>query len=181
MSIKIENSATLKLPRRTMENISSILALIPREHLRGIDKLRIVDAIRDPRVSTQQQERLPGLYHPRQGTQPAWFEIAMSTLLPPALPLHKRLLPRLSFKSNLAALIFSLAGQHYYLTLKHSIRKKQLEPAIKAYTEKNLRLWSEQQQNFRRRLFKPFQPTLEHWARALQRKAIENHKRDPIA
>ncbi len=181
MSIKIENSATLNLPRRTREYLDSILALIPKEHLRGIDKLRIVDVIKDPRISPQQRERLPGLYHPRQGTQPAWFEIAMSALIPPAQPLHKRLLPRLSFKSNLAALIFSLAGQHYFLTLKHSIRKKQLDPAIKAYTEKNLRLWSAQQQNFRYRLFKPFQPTFERWARALQRKAIENRKRDPTA
>jgi hypothetical protein len=111
----------------------------------------------------------------------AHSDSAMSALIPPAQPLHKRLLPRLSFKSNLAALIFSLAGQHYFLTLKHSIRKKQLDPAIKAYTEKNLRLWSAQQQNFRYRLFKPFQPTFERWARALQRKAIENRKRDPTA
>src|SRR3712207_8688120 len=37
------------------------------------------------------------------------------------------------------------SGQHYYLTLRHSVKKQNLEPQIRQYAEKNLRAWSEKQ------------------------------------
>jgi hypothetical protein len=86
-------------------------------------------------------------------------------------------MPRLSFKGNLAAIIFSLVGQHYYLTLRHSIKRAQIETAVRAYTEKHLRLWHERQNTVRSRLFKPFQPTLEKWGRSLQKRAAAEKKR----
>ena len=172
MAIKIENFSSAKLPRQTEARIEKMLHSLPREHLRGIERLRLVDFISDPRqLRAPQRTPLPGLYHPRQGAQPAWLEISVETLLPRSQPFFKRLVPRLSFKSNLAAVIFSLVGQHYHLTLRHSVKKSQIEPAVRAYTEKHLRLWSEREHTMRSRLFKPFQPTLERWARALQRRA----------
>jgi hypothetical protein len=90
-------------------------------------------------------------------------------------------MPRLSFKGNLAAVIFSLTGQHYYLTLRHSIKKGQLETAVRTYTEKQLRRWQEQQHSFRAKLFKPLQPTLERWGKALQRRAAAEKKRNQTA
>ena len=101
----------------------------------------------------------------------------MHVLLPRSQPFFKRLLPSLSWKGNLAAVIFSLVGQHYYLTLRHSIKKSQIEPAVRAYTEKHLRAWNEREHSFRARLFKPLQPTLERWARSLQKRAAEEKKR----
>jgi hypothetical protein len=89
----------------------------------------------------------------------------------------KRIMPRLSFKGNLAAIIFSLTGQHYYLTLRHSIKRGQIESAVRAYTEKHLRIWHERQHTLRSRLFKPFQPTLERWGRSLQKRAAAERKR----
>jgi hypothetical protein len=89
----------------------------------------------------------------------------------------KRIMPRLSFKGNLAAIVFSLIGQHYYLTLRHSIKRGQIESAVRAYTEKYLRNWHEQQHTFRSRIFKPFQPTLEKWGRSLQKRAAAEKKR----
>ena len=74
-------------------------------------------------------------------------------------------------------MIFSLVGQHYYLTLRHSIRKGQIEPAVRSYTEKQLRLWNEREHSTRARLFKPIQPTLERWGRALQKRATAEKKR----
>ena len=177
MAIKIENSSSAKLPRSTEANIEKILNSLPREHLRGIERLRLVDSISDPRLRTPQRNALPGLYHPRQGNQQAWLEISMDVLLPRSKPFFKRLLPRLSWKGNLAAVIFSLVGQHYYLTLRHSIKKSQIEPAVRAYTEKHLRAWNEREHSFRARLFKPLQPTLERWARSLQKRAAEEKKR----
>lgn len=179
MAIKIENTSTSTLPRNTIAQIEKIIETLPREHLRGIDRLRLVDTIADPRLRLQHGgQQLPGLYHPRQGTQAAWLEISTSVLLPRSKPFFKRLLPRLSFKGNLASVIFSLAGQHYYLTLRHSIKKGQIEPSVRAYTEKHLRLWSENQHSLRTRLFKPLQPTFERWAKSLQRQASKERKRN---
>jgi hypothetical protein len=178
MTIKIENTSTALLPRNTIAHIEKIIEIIPREHLRGIDRLRLVDMISDTRLRLQQGNHLPGLYHPRQGTQAAWFEVSTSVLLPRTQPFFKRLLPRISFKGNLASVIFSLAGQHYYLTLRHSIKKGQIEPSVRAYAEKYLKLWSEGQHSLRTRIFKPLQPTFERWAKTLQRQAAKERKKN---
>ena len=180
MAIKIENFSQVKLPKKTEERITSILESLPREHLRGIDRVRLVESINDPRLkAVQQRTELPGLYHPRQGGQPAWIEIAVGVLLPRSRPFFKRIMPRLSFKGNLAAILFSLVGQHYYLTLRHSIKRGQIEPSVRAYTEKHLRLWNERQHGMRAKLFRPLQPTLERWARLLQKKAATERKKSP--
>src|SRR5919206_2359570 len=174
MTNKIENSSSRKkLPAGTEEVIRKAFSTLPKEHLRGIDRVRLVDSINDPRLRNTQKNlsQLPGLYHPRQGAQPAWLEIALDVLLPQNAPIHKRLLPRLSFKANMAAVIFSLVGQHHYLTLRHSVKKGQLESSIRTYTERHLKKWNEKEHTFRSRLFKPLQPTFERWAQSLQRRA----------
>jgi hypothetical protein len=172
MALKIENNLeNQKLPRRAEESITKVLALVPREHLRGLERLRLVDRIKDARLTGAQASKLPGLYHPKQGPQGAWIEVALDALIPSSSPFHKRLLPRLYFKANLAAVILSLIGQHYYLTLRHSVKKERLEPSVRAYTEKYLKKWSESEHNLRTRLFKPLQPTFERWARSLQKRA----------
>jgi len=174
---KIENnSSRQKLPKGTFESLQKIINTLPKEHLRGIDRVRLVDSINDPRIRQANAAQLPGLYHPKQGSQAAWLEIALDVLLPKNVPIHKRLLPRLSFKANLAAVIFSLVGQHHYLTLRHSVKKGQLEASIRLYTEKQLRKWNEKEHTLRARLFKPLQPTFERWARNLQRRAKSSGK-----
>ena len=176
MPIKIENNSSAKLPKNFETHISKIMDAPPREHLRGIDRLRLVDSINDPRIRTPQSIELPGLYHPRQGIQPAWLEVSVNALLPQNQPFHKRALSRLAFKNNLAALLFTLIGQHYYLTLRHSVKKGQLEGAVRLYTERLLRAWGDQQHTWRARIFKPLQPTFERWAKSMQKK-IKNEKR----
>ncbi len=176
MAIKIENLSSLRLSEHLEKHLHNVLGSLPREHLRGIDKVRLVDLISDTRIKTSTQQ-LPGLYHPRQGAQSAWLEIAVGVLLPVARPFYKKLLPKLSFKGNLAAIIFSLVGQHYYLTLRHSVKRNQIEAAVRSYTEKQLKTWSGQQQSLRARFFKPLQPVLEKWSRSLQKRATANKKR----
>jgi hypothetical protein len=179
MIYKIENSSSRrKLPSGTEDLIRKALSTVPTEHLRGIDRVRLVDSINDPRLRNTQKDlsKLPGLYHPKQGTQPAWLEIALEVLLPQNTPVYKRLLPRLSFKANMAAVIFSLVGQHHYLTLRHSVKRGQLESSIRLYTERQLKRWNEKEHTFRARLFKPLQPTFERWARNLQRRAKNGGK-----
>ncbi len=178
MPVKIENNSSRNLSRRTEQNINSIIEALPREHLRGVDRIRFVDSIDDPRIrSARGLTQIPGLYHPKQGSQPAWLEVALDVLLPKGGPFYKRLLPKLSIKANLATVIFSLVGQHHYMTLRHSVKKGQLEVSIRDYTEKQLKRWNEREHGLRTRLFKPLQPTLERWARYLNKQAKKGRAR----
>lgn len=178
MAIRIENQYEGKLPKGALTQVEEALESLPREHTRGIERVRLVPFISEPRIRGQfQASELPGLYHPRQGPKGPWLEIAVNVLLPANKSFHKRIIPRLSFKSNLVALVFSLVGQHYHLTLKHSVKKTQLEQAVRQYTEKQLKLWNERKHSFRARLFKPLQPTFERWAKSLQKRASTERKK----
>lgn len=178
MAIKIENQVERTLPSNTNDQIEAAFDSLPREHTRGLERVRLVEFISEPRLKGQfQATELPGLYHPRQGPKGPWLEIAMGVLLPANKPIHKRIVPRLSFKGNLVAVLFSLVGQHYHLTLRHSLKKTQLEPAVRMYTEKQLKAWNEKKHSFRAKLFKPIQPTLERWAKALNKRAATEKKK----
>ena len=178
MAIRIENQYEGPLPKGTLQQIEDAFETLPREHTRGIERIRLVPFINDPRIRGQfQATELPGLYHPRQGAKGAWLELAINVLLTPDKPFHKRIVPRMSFKSNIVALVFSLVGQHYHFTLKHSLKKTQLEPAVRQYTEKQLKAWNEKKHTFRARLFKPLQPTFERWAKSLQKRAAAEKKK----
>ncbi len=180
--VRVENQATFVLPKDTEANIEKIIDFLPTEHIRGLEKVRLVDFINDPRlknVDLPMKGDLPGLYHPKQGNQAAWLEMSMGALLQPTEGFAKRWMAKTSFKSNIAGLIFSLVGQHYYLTLRHSVKKQGLEPQIRQYAEKNLRSWSEKQNvnSFRAKLFKPFRPAIERWAKWLNKKAADAQKK----
>jgi hypothetical protein len=178
VAIRIENQYEGTLPKNALQQIEEAFDSLPREHTRGLERIRLVPFISDPRIRGPfQATELPGLYHPRQGPKGPWLEIAINVLLSPDKPLHKRIIPRLSFKSNVVALVFSLVGQHYHLTLRHSLKKTQLEPAIRAYTEKQMKAWNEKKHTFRAKLFKPLQPTFERWAKSLQKRAAAEKKK----
>ena len=86
MAIKIENAASIKLPKTAEKDLEKMLASIQVEHLRGVDKVKLVDFISDPRLKNVQLPKgqdLPGLYHPKIGGKNAWFEISMGALLRP--------------------------------------------------------------------------------------------------
>lgn len=179
--LRIENQVTFPLPKDSEQTVSRVLDFLPLEHLRGLEKVRLVDFINDPRLKNMDvpvKGDLPGLYHPKMGNQNAWLELSMGALLQPTEKFAKRWMAKTSFKGNLAGLIFSLVGQHYYFTLRHSVKKQNLEPQIRQYAEKNLRAWSESQSKntVRGKLFKPFRPVLERWAKWLNKKAAQAQK-----
>ena len=182
VKLKIENASSLEMPKGGEETITQVLDYVPIEHLRGLERVKLVDFINDPRlknIDVPMKGDLPGLYHPKVGNQNAWFEIAMGALLQPTEGFAKRWMAKTSFKANLAGLLFSLIGQHYYLTLRHSVKKQNLEPQIRQYTEKNLRSWSEEQNknSFRAKLFKPIRPFVERMAKWLNKKAAKAQKK----
>lgn len=179
--IRIENAATIALPKDAEASINKVLDFLPTEQIRGVEKIKLVDYINDPRLKNLDvplKGDLPGLYHPRAGNQAPWMEMSMAALLQPTEGFVKKFMAKSSFKSNLAGLVFSLVGQHYYLTLRHSVKRGSLEPQIRQYAEKNLRAWSEKQADgsWRAKLFKPFRPILERWAKWLNKKAAAAQK-----
>jgi hypothetical protein len=177
MPIKIENKTVTALPRSTARVIQSAFDAIPREHQRGLARVVLVDRINpDPRLQLPGAVDLPGLYHPRAAASPPWIEIALSSLLP-SDGFFKRLAGRLNYNANLAGLVISLLAQHYHLTLSHGIKKHQYEGAIRVYMEKYHAVWRERQGGVRARLFKPFRPWLDRWARDLRKKYDAEQKR----
>ena len=180
--IRIENQTSFPLPKGADADIEKIIAFIPTEHLRGLEKLRLVDFIKTPQMKGMTQPvkgDLPGLYHPRTQNQGAWLEISVGALLLPTEKFAKRFMAKTSFKSNVAGLIFSLVGQHYYLTLRHSVKKTNLEPQIRQYAQKNLKDWSEKnsERSKRAKFFKPLRPYMERWAKWLNKKASDAQKK----
>jgi hypothetical protein len=177
MPIKIENQSSSNLPKKTEDIIQSVFDLVPREHVRGLSRVVLVDRIiPDSRLPLPSASELPGLYHPRQGNVQPWVEIALGMLLPKE-GFFKRLAARLNFKPNLAYLLLSLQAQHYYLTLSHGIKKHQYEGAIRSYVEQYHKAWREKESGWRGRLLKPIQPYLDKWARSLRKKYEMEQKR----
>ena len=178
MAIKIENKSNLKLPSKTEETINSVLDCVPREHLRGLNRVVLVDRIvPDSRIQLPTATELPGLYHPRQGTSQPFFEIALNALLMPTEGFFKRIAARLNFKASLAYLTLSLLAQHYHFTLSHGLKKHQYEGAIRSYVEKHLEGWRESQGGWRVKLFKPLRPWLEKWSKKLKKRYEQEQKK----
>lgn len=179
--VRIENTASFPLPKDYQTSINKVLDFLPLEQTRGVERIKLVDYINDPRLKNMDvplKGDLPGLYHPRVQHSAPWFEMSMGALLQPTEGFVKKFMAKSSFKGNLAGLLFSLVGQHYYLTLRHSVKKTGLEPQIRQYAEKNLKAWSEKQAegSIRAKIFKPFRPVLERWAKWLNKKAADAKK-----
>ena len=47
--VSIENQSTIALPKGTDEHIQKVLDYLPGEHIRGLEKVKLVDFINDPR------------------------------------------------------------------------------------------------------------------------------------
>lgn len=179
--VRIENTASFPLPKDYEAHILKVLDFLPLEQTRGVERIKLVDYINDPRLKNMDvplKGDLPGLYHPRVQHSAPWFEVSMGALLQPTEGFVKKFMAKSSFKGNMAGLLFSLVGQHYYLTLRHSVKKTGLEPQIRQYAEKNLKAWSEKQAegSVRAKIFKPFRPILERWAKWLNKKAADAKK-----
>jgi hypothetical protein len=178
MAIKIDNQASISFPSKTEQIINSALDVIPREHLRGLNRVVLVDFIspQQQRVQIPNASELPGMYHPRIGTEQPYFEIALGVLLPSSKGFFQKLAARLNYKVNLIGLVHSLQAQHYHLTFSHGVKKHQYEKAIRSYMEKYFEVWREKNGGWRARAFKPFKPYLERWSKKL-RKRYEEEKR----
>ena len=168
MNVKVEDLSTNSV-KNAEALLSRVFDVLPAEHLRGFTKVVFVDLITEPRISAIQRAGLPALYHPKQGGQMAWGEVA-TTVLFPRKKLTERIMGRLTMRPNLAQVVFSLVAQHYYMTLSKGIKKGQLEQHCRDYTQKYFEKWRENQGGLRMKLTKPFRPTLDRWAKKLSKR-----------
>jgi hypothetical protein len=68
--VKIENAAGFQLPAYTEDHLRKALDFLPIEHQRGIEKVKLVDFINDPRLKNLTvpiKGDLPGLYPSETG------------------------------------------------------------------------------------------------------------------
>lgn len=172
MAIKIDNRTTIKIPAQTEQIINSALDVIPREHMRGLHRVVLVDFIspQQQRLQIPNAGALPGMYHPRVGTEQPFFEIALGVLLPSSKGFFQKFAARLNYKVNLIGLIHSLQAQHYHLTLSHGVKKNQYEKVVRGYMEKYFEVWRERNGGRRAKLFKPFKPLIERWSKKLKKR-----------
>ena len=172
MAIKIDNKTTIKIPTKTELIINSALEIIPREHLRGLNRVVLVDFISayNQRVQIPNAAELPGMYHPRLGNEQPFLEIAIGVLLPSSKGFFQKLAARLNYKVNLIGLVHSLQAQHYHLTFSHGVKKHQYEKAIRSYMEKYFEIWRERNGGWRAKVFKPFKPLIERWSKTLKKR-----------
>lgn len=101
--IRVENQASFDLPKDTEATILKIVDFLPTEHIRGLEKVRLVDFINDPRLKNMEtpiKGDLPGLYHPRAGNQAPWIEMSMGALLQPTESWGKKMMAKSAFKGN---------------------------------------------------------------------------------
>jgi hypothetical protein len=181
-NVLIDNQSTITLPKDAEETIQNIIKFLPTEHLAGVEKIKLVDFIKTPQMKNMDvaiKGDLPGIYHPKVMNNKPYLEVSVGALLQPTEGFAKRWMAKTSFKGNIAGLIFGLVGQHYYLTLRHSVKKTNMEPQIRQYMEKNLKAWSEKQNenSFRAKLFKPLRPTFERLAKWLNKKTKETQSK----
>lgn len=190
--IKIVKETEIELPKGTEEHIHELLNYLPAEHRRGIEQLKLVDFIDESGMKDAKgdyNDNLPYMYFPKIQTKvpnrsgrveainkPARMELSMMVLLKPLGKITERWMAKSSFKSSLASAIFVMVGQHYYMTLRHSVKKQNLQPKIQRYAQENLKKWSDEQteKSWRGRLFKPLRPLMERWAKWLNKRAAKS-------
>lgn len=182
MPIKIENKASVKVPKNTEAVVQGVFDSIPKDHSRMLNNVVLVDKIvMDSRVANRMptNQDLPGLYHPKQGNQQAWCEIAISALMPND-GFFKKIAGRLNYKPNLAYLVLTLVAQHYFITHSYGKKKTQMDGPIRSYVEQQHKIWREKNSGWRGKLFKPLQPLIERWSRSLRKKYADKQKQQSV-
>src|SRR5260370_41742441 len=109
MNVKIEiaSSSSIKDLNRKVEKI---LDVVPAEHLRGLSKIVVVDAITEPRLSATQRATLPALDHPKMAGQSAWAE-ALFNVLAARGNVPKRVLTKIAPEANRGPGVLAVSPQ----------------------------------------------------------------------
>ena len=194
MAIKVENYATSKAPANLELLVNQVFESLPREHTYGINRVVIVDAIKDPRLAMAATSKGAGrvaaskqlnnvdfaaqpiLYHPKTPANQAFVELALPFFTAQKENFFKRFAARTNFKANIVGALLACIGQHYYLSFSHGARKSNpttYEASVRAYVEKHFALWREKNAGRRAKFFKPFQPYIERLDKWMRKKMLQ--------
>ena len=179
MAIKIENRSSIAV-KELEAQLQNAADVIPVEHWRGFSRIVVVDRIENARLSKEQTEGLPVLYHPKMpGVASAYGEIALAVLVPDNLSWWKRRMAKAQLKAMLAQSVISIAAQHYIVTLQSRMKKKGpgVEKALREYVERYFVVWRDRQSGLRARLFRPLVPYLEKWQKSARRYQVEQARK----
>lgn len=188
MAVKIENHSSLELPKGWEDIINEAFDYVPREDVRGVDRVVLVDFIKvnDARIKEAKPKGdTPALFHPREQHKSPWFEISAAALLMPTENWSKKMLAKKTFRFNLTRLVFLLAGYNSQLLPAQLARQRQppkpeqIQARAAQYGEKKFAEWQKEnvKPNWQTKLFGPLRPFVERWAKSLNEKALNAQKR----
>ena len=155
MNIKIDNQLQNKIFWFNIEkNIRKLLGVIPKEHLIGLERITIVDEIKDRKA-----KRLAGVYEKKNGVRSATIELSVKSIYK-GMPKIFFFLPFVA-KFTLADVLFHEIGHHYHHNYKHGIGKARKEKFAENYRKEMLKkafwLWV--------LIFRPISPLVRYLAR----------------
>ena len=133
MTLKIENYYQKNFFLFNVESkIRELLDFIPNEHLVGLEKILVVDEIRNNKA-----KNAAGIYNQKHGSEPATIEISVDSVY--------RKMPKLFFflpfiaKFLLADVLYHEIGHHYHHNYKHGVKKNRREIFAENYRKEMMK------------------------------------------
>lgn len=139
MTVKIENHCQKKIFMFDVEKkISQLIGVIPKDHIIGLEKIIIVDEIKNKKAKDA-----AGIYKKKHGMESASIEISVEAVY--------RKMPKILFylpfiaKFTLADVLYHEIGHHYHYKYKHGVNKNRKESFAENYRKEMLkkafRMW----------------------------------------
>ena len=133
MTVRIENHCQKKIFLFNIEKkVRKLIDVIPKDHIIGLEKIIIVDEIKNNRVKNS-----AGIYNKKHELKSASIEISAEAVY--------RKMPKILFylpfiaKFTLADILYHEIGHHYHYMYKHGINKNRKESFAENYRKEMLR------------------------------------------
>lgn len=112
----------------TARRVKKLLRVVPREHLIGLEKIVILNEIRD-----KKKRRVGGIYREKSNEQPCSIELAIDRIYH-GMP---RILFFLPFAANfsLADVLYHEIGHHYHKIFTHGVKQHKQEHFAENYSK----------------------------------------------
>jgi hypothetical protein len=133
VSIKIENHYIDRISYFSVEKeIRRLISVTPKEHLVGLDKIVIVDELRDKRVRDG-----AAMYMKKNGIEPSFIEISLNSIYR-EVPTCLLYLPIFA-KMLLAFVLYHEIGHHYYYNFSHGKKGEKKETFADNYSKQMIK------------------------------------------
>jgi hypothetical protein len=133
MTVRIENHSQKKIFLFNLEKkINRLIDIIPKDHIIGLEKIVIVDEIKNKKV-----RNAAGIYKKKHGLEPAYIEISVEAVYK-KMPKILFYLPFIA-KFTLADVLYHEIGHHYHYKYKHGVNKRRKESFAENYRKDMLK------------------------------------------